>query len=203
MRVHLDPLEFLNAASVVLRLRLLQIQLNRHETAGWRLTLPRPIAAIMQLRPSKSSLIGLIVQDHFELWTNSCEVTARSDILFAMLKLLVRFLFGTLVLLAIFTSAPAIAGAKHKDSPCDKPREIASRPQLSKEDQAKARKIRAQGYVNISISEEGDVIDAKVVQASSPEAVDLLLTFAKTAKFKPRPGCGITHGAINYTLANH
>src|SRR5260370_32060835 len=133
---------------------------------------------------------------------NSCEVTVRRDILFAMLKLLVRFLFGTLVLLAIFTSAPAIAGAKHKDSPCDKHREIASRPQLSKEDQAKARKIRAQGYVNISISEEGDVIDAKVVQASSPEAVDLLLTFAKTAKVKPRQGCGITHGAINHTLAN-
>jgi outer membrane biosynthesis protein TonB len=63
-------------------------------------------------------------------------------------------------------------------------------------------KLGPQGYVNISIGEEGDVIDAKVVQASSPEAVDLLLTFAKTAKFKPRQGCGITHGAINYTLAN-
>ena len=117
-----------------------------------------------------------------------------------MPKSLGRFLFGTFVLLAIF--APAIAGDKHKGPTCDKPREIASRPQLSKADEAKARKIRAQGYVNISISEEGDVIDAKVVQASSPEAVDLLLTFARTAKFKPRPGCGITHGAINYTLAN-
>src|SRR5260370_36551948 len=100
---------------------------------------------------------------------NSCEVTVRRDILFAMLKLLVRFLFGTLVLLAIFTSAPAIAGAKHKDSPCDKPREIASRPQLSKEDQAKARKTRAQGYGNIPISQEGEATYAKLGQASSPE----------------------------------
>jgi hypothetical protein len=63
------PFEFQDAASVVLRLRLLQIQLNRHETSGWRFTLPRPIAAIMQLRPSESSLIALIVQDHIELWT--------------------------------------------------------------------------------------------------------------------------------------
>ena len=107
-----------------------------------------------------------------------------------------------LVMLAIFSSALVTAGDKHKDSPCEKPREIASRPQLSKEDQAKARKIRAQGYVNISISQEGDVIAAKVIQASSPEAVDLLLTFARSAKFKPRPGCGTTNAAINYTLAN-
>lgn len=137
-----------------------------------------------------------------QLCCNSCEVTVPRGILFAILRLLVRFLFGTLLLLPILTAAPAIAGTKHKDSPCNKLREIASRPQLSREDQAKAHKIRAQGYVNISISEEGEVVDAKVIQASSPEAVDLLLTFAKTAKFKPQPGCGITHGAINYTLAN-
>ena len=72
-----------------------------------------------------------------------------------------HFLLGVLVVLVVITSAPVIASDKHKDSPCDKPRENASRPQLSKEDQAKARKIRAQRYVNISISEEGDVIAAK------------------------------------------
>jgi TonB family protein len=96
----------------------------------------------------------------------------------------------------------AIGGDKHAASPCDKPREIASPPQLSKEEREKARKIRAQGMVKISISEDGDVIDAKVVQASSDEAVDLLLAFARSAKFKPWVGCGITHATINYTLAN-
>jgi hypothetical protein len=34
-----------------------------------RLTLPRPIAAIMQLHPGKSSLVALFVQDHIELLT--------------------------------------------------------------------------------------------------------------------------------------
>ena len=106
-----------------------------------------------------------------------------------------------LILLAVFTSSPAIAGDKHKKSPCDKPLEMASAPQWSKEDQAKARKIRAQGFVNISVNEEGDVVDAKVANSSSPEAVDLLLAFARSAKFKPRPGCGSTHSGINYTLA--
>jgi TonB family protein len=105
------------------------------------------------------------------------------------------------VLLATFASLSVSGSDKHAASPCDKPREIASAPQLSKEDQAKARKIRAQGMVNISISEDGDVIEAKVVRASSREAVDLLLAFAKSAKFKPRPGCGTTQTAINYTLA--
>jgi TonB family protein len=112
-----------------------------------------------------------------------------------------HLLSTALVLLASFTSPPAIAGDKHKTSPCDKPREMVSPPKLSKEQAEKARKIRAQGMVNISINEDGDVIEAKVVQASSRDAVDLLLAFAKSATFKPRPGCGTTHSAINYTLA--
>jgi TonB family protein len=103
------------------------------------------------------------------------------------------------ILLAVFTP-PTIAADKHKKSPCDK-LEMASAPQWSKEDGAKARKIRAQGLVNISVNEEGDVVDAKVATASSPEAVDLLLAFARSAKFKPRPGCGSTHSSINYSLA--
>src|SRR5882762_3153041 len=104
----------------------------------------------------------------------------------------------SLVLLAAFISPSAIGGDKHTISPCDKPREIVSAPQLAKEEQAKARKIRVQGMVEIFISEEGDVTEAKVVRASSREAVDLLLAFARSAKFKPRTGCGTTHTAINY-----
>ena len=107
-----------------------------------------------------------------------------------------------LVSLVTLTSPAANAGDKHKDSPCDKPREVVSAPQFSKESQVKARKIKAQGYVSIVINEDGDVTDAKVIRASSPEAVDLLLEFARSAKFKPRTGCGPTQTAINYTLAN-
>ena len=118
-----------------------------------------------------------------------------------MRKIFLRRSANIFVLLAAFISSSAIGGDKHTASPCDKPREIVSAPQLSKEEQAKARKIRAQGMVDISISEDGDVIEAKVVRASSREAVDLLLAFARSAKFKPRTGCGTTHTAINYTLA--
>lgn len=96
---------------------------------------------------------------------------------------------------------PWSTNAKDYKSPCESPREIASKPQFSKEDQIKARKIRPQGTINITISEDGDVVGAHVVRASSAEAVELLLAFAKSAKFKPRLGCGITHTAINYTLA--
>ena len=92
-----------------------------------------------------------------------------------------RFRFSCVLLLATLISPSAKAGDKHKDSPCDKPREVASPPQLSKEAQVKARKIRAQGYVAIVISEDGDVTDAKVIQASSPEAVDLLLCLLYTS----------------------
>jgi hypothetical protein len=106
----------------------------------------------------------------------------------------------TLVLLT--TSSPiASGGDKHTASPCDKPREIASSPKLSKEQAEKTRKIRAQGMIDISINEDGDVIEANVVRASSRDAVDLLLAFARSAKFKARTGCGTTRSAIHYTLA--
>ena len=124
-----------------------------------------------------------------------------------MLTIYVRGLVLTVLLLTALIPTSAFASDKHAASPCDKPREIASQPKLSKEQAEKARRIRAQGMVDISISEDGDVIEAKVVRPNSREegdlreATDLLLTFARSAKFKPRAGCGITHTAINYTLA--
>src|SRR5215471_6421094 len=83
----------------------------------------------------------------------------------------------SLILLTAFISPLAICADKHPASPCEKPREMASAPQWSKEDQAKAKKIRAQGLIEISISEEGDVTEAKVVRASSRDAIDLLLAY--------------------------
>lgn len=67
--------------------------------------------------------------------------------------------------------------------------------------------MRVQGQIDISVNEDGDVIDAKVVRlyprekGDSREAVDLLLIFAKSAKFKPRTACGVTHTTINFTFA--
>ena len=107
-------------------------------------------------------------------------------------------LIVTLVMVAM--RAPSLAGEK-KQSQCTP--ELIPRPALSKEEQKKAREVKAQGMVAISISEEGDVVDAKVVRASSPEAADAILSSAKSMKFKPRPGCGIFKTAINFTLAGH
>jgi TonB family protein len=125
-------------------------------------------------------------------------------ILFAMFKnLRFRLASCALVLLVALTSPPAKAGDKHLDSLCDKPLEVVSPPQLSKEAKAKLEKIRAQGYLAIVVNEGGEVTGAKVVRASPPEAADLLLEFVRSAKFKPRTGCGPTQVKINYTFGDH
>jgi hypothetical protein len=62
-------LEFQNEVSVALTLRLAEIQLTPHETSGWRFTLPRTVAAIMQVRPKQSEVAAIFVQNHIELWT--------------------------------------------------------------------------------------------------------------------------------------
>lgn len=64
-----SSIEFLSEASVALTVRFAEVELKRHETSGWRLTVPRPIAAIMRLRPEESSVAALFVQEHIELWT--------------------------------------------------------------------------------------------------------------------------------------
>jgi len=106
----------------------------------------------------------------------------------------------TVTLAAFAIRVPSVASEK-KESACTKPPELIPGPKPSKEEEKKARELRAQGTVAISISEEGDVVDASVVRSSSREAADALLARAKSMKFKPRPGCGIFKTAVNYTLA--
>lgn len=72
-----NALEFQGEVSVALIVRLVEVQLTHHEKSGWRMTVPRPIAAIMQLRPSESSLAAFFLQGHIELWTME---TLRSSV---------------------------------------------------------------------------------------------------------------------------
>jgi hypothetical protein len=60
--------EFRDEASVVLGLRLLPIEITP-PGPGWRLTLPRALAAIMQIEPKKSSVALFYSQAHIEIWT--------------------------------------------------------------------------------------------------------------------------------------
>ena len=109
------------------------------------------------------------------------------------------------LLLGTVVSSVTFGRDKHPTSACDKPRDIASKPQFSKEQSARARELKVQGRIDISIDDDGDVTEAKVEQLylsekrNTKEAADLLIAFAKSAKFRPRTGCGVTHTTINFT----
>jgi len=89
---------------------------------------------------------------------------------------------------------PALA---ETPSSCDRSSELLSKQQrLSKEEPKKVRQVR--GMVAIVISADGDVVGAKVISAhrdgkaaglSSAEAADVLLSQARSMKFKSRSGC--------------
>ena len=93
-----------------------------------------------------------------------------------------------------------LAALAENPSSCDRSSELLSKQQqLSKEEQKKVHQVR--GMVAIVISADGDVVGAKVISArrprdgneaglSSTEAVDVLLSQARSLKFKSRPGCG-------------
>ena len=63
-----NALEFHDEVSVALALRLVPVRIAPPKP-GWRLTLPGPIAAIMQIRPGESDIAALFLQGHIELWT--------------------------------------------------------------------------------------------------------------------------------------
>lgn len=102
----------------------------------------------------------------------------------------------SLVCLA-FTCAALSFASDQKSAPCKQPPDFVSMPKPSKEE----RQMNAQGIVEVVVSEEGDVVEARVVRATSEEAGKLLLERAKAAKFRPRQGCGEFRLPMNFTLA--
>jgi hypothetical protein len=68
--------EFRDEASVALGLRLLPIEISPRGP-GWRLTIPKTLAAIMQIHPKESAIALLFSQKHIEIWTMD---TLRSSV---------------------------------------------------------------------------------------------------------------------------
>jgi hypothetical protein len=93
-----------------------------------------------------------------------------------------------------------LAAFAEDPSSCDRSTELLLKQQLlSEEEQKRVHQVR--GRVAILISADGDVVGAKAISAyrpsdgneaglSSAEAVDVLLSQARSMKFKSRPGCG-------------
>jgi hypothetical protein len=74
-------------------------------------------------------------------------------------------------------------------------------PGPTKEEQKRASKIGAQGAVAMVISKDCKVVDAGMLRASSSEAVEILLSRARSMQFRARPGCGVFKTMVNFTLA--
>ncbi len=79
-----NSLEFQDEASAALALRLLPVEITPRKP-GWRLTLPRAIAAIMYIRPGESEIAARLVREHIELWTIE---TLRSSVTMPLTRML-------------------------------------------------------------------------------------------------------------------
>jgi len=62
-----SALDFRDESAAILPLRLLPVQVRRHEGA-WRLTLPPPVVVAMQLKAGESEIVALFVGEHIEFW---------------------------------------------------------------------------------------------------------------------------------------
>jgi len=109
---------------------------------------------------------------------------------------------------ALIETPPPLAAFAENSSSCDRSSELLLKQQeLSKEEQKRVHQVR--GIVEIVISADGDVVGTKAISASRPsdgneaglssaEAVDVLLSQARSMKFKSRPGCGDFRYAVSF-----
>jgi outer membrane biosynthesis protein TonB len=75
-----------------------------------------------------------------------------------------------------------------------------SQPRFSDEDKAKWKGKTVSGKIAITVSEDGDVVQAGIVSASPKEAAEALLDAAKQAKFQARSGCGELKTEVIFNL---
>ena len=102
--------------------------------------------------------------------------------------------------LIFIPSTPTAAQQKKPD--CSKPPAVLPPPKQPKDQKGKNANSKLEGKVAITISESGDVVDAKAINPPSTEAAERLTDFAKSQKFKPRPGCGDFKTVVSYVIGN-
>jgi hypothetical protein len=98
----------------------------------------------------------------------------------------IRVLLGLTLLLWSGMSA----NAQNQKNNCKRPPKMVSQPRFSDEDKAKWKGKTISGKVAIVVSEDGDVVQARIVFASPKESAQALLNAARQAKFQARSGCG-------------
>jgi hypothetical protein len=109
---------------------------------------------------------------------------------------------------ALIETQPPLAAFAENSSSCDRSSELLSKQQrLSEEEPKRVHQVR--GMVAVVINAHGDVVGAKAISASRPrdgneaglssaEAVDVLLSQARSMKFKSRPGCRDFRYAVSF-----
>jgi len=91
-------------------------------------------------------------------------------------------------------------GGQSNQKACRKPPEIIAQPKTPQEYREKWKKVNVNGRIAITIDENGNVSEARILQVSPKEAAEALLATAKTVTFKPRPGCGNFKTEMNFSV---
>lgn len=109
---------------------------------------------------------------------------------------------------ALIETPQRLAAFEENSSSCDRSSELLSKQQLLSEEEPK-RVHQVRGMVAITINADGDVVGAKAISSSGPrdgneaglssaQAIDVLLSQARSMKFKSRPSCGDFRYALSF-----
>ena len=107
---------------------------------------------------------------------------------------------------ALIETPQRLAAFAENSSSCDRSSELLQQ-QLSEEEPKRVHQVR--GMVAITINADGDVVGAKAISSSRPrdgneaglssaQAIDVLLSQARSMKFKSRPSCGDFRYALSF-----
>lgn len=102
-----------------------------------------------------------------------------------------------MALVLAFSVAQA-AEAQRKKVNCNKPPEVIPPAKHSKDQK---QKTTVRGAVAIEVNEDGVVVSAKALSSRGTSAEELE-SFAKSMKFKPRPGCREFKAVVNVDIGS-
>src|SRR5258707_9994206 len=111
-----------------------------------------------------------------------------------------RYCLEFLVVSVLFVAVPPLTHAQDKKPVCGAPVKWMVPPKFTEGDIAKWKDKKLTGTVSLVVSEEGDILQARLQSVKPKEAAQAFLSAVQKGKFHPRLGCGDWKIEVSFNL---
>jgi len=111
-----------------------------------------------------------------------------------------RYCLAFFVIAAVFVSKSSLTRGQGNKPTCGAPVKWMVPPKFTEGDIAKWKDKKLTGTVSLVVSEDGDILQARLQSVKPKEAAQAFLSAVQKGKFHPRLGCGDWKIEVTYKL---